>query len=178
MTIKDVTAKFKKQLNYHEKKSLKDLFTDKNNGSNNYTKYAYVLKNTDLLNGNKQAVAWCCVFIIACFYDMFGADLTHKILKLPKKSAAAGCSFFYSYLSGTYINTKPQEGDIIFFGSGKPSHVGYIYKVSNTKVYTIEGNSSNAVKKHSYKYNNKKIFGYGRPDYSYIKDIIYKEGLL
>lgn len=180
MTIKDVTNKLKSQVGYHEKKSNKGLYTDTNNGSNNYTKYADLIKKTNLLNGNKQACAWCAVFLIANFYDMLGEDLTHKVLKLPKSSAGAGVAFLYSYMY-TGVKVSPKEGDFIFFkatGANKPNHVGYVYKVDSKKVYTIEGNSGNAVKKHSYLLNSKKIYGYTRPCYDLIKNITMKEGKL
>ena len=172
MNIKDITKQFLSQVGYHEKKSNKDLYTDKNNGNKNFTKYADIVKNTDLLNGNKQGAAWCAVFIIANFYVLFGEEKTHKILNIPKNSAAAGCPFLYQYVKNVY---SPKEGYLIFFGSGKPSHVGYVYKVDDNKVYTIEGNTDNKVKKHSYNLGSNKIFGYGRPDYSYIADDIYNE---
>lgn len=165
MNIKDITKQFLNQVGYHEKASNKDLYTNKNNGNKNYTKYADIVKKTDLLNGNKQGIAWCAVFLIANIYTLFGEEKTHKILNIPKNSAAAGCPFLYQYLN----NVKdPREGDFIFFGSGKPSHVGYIYKVDDNKIYTIEGNSDNQVKKHSYNLGSNKIFGYGRPNYTFI----------
>ena len=162
MNIKDISNYFLKQAGYHEKASNKDLYTDKNNGNKNFTKYADMIKKTDLVNGNKQGVAWCAVFIIACFYDMFGEADTHKMLNLPKKSAGAGCPYLYSYLKNV---SKPVEGDLIFFGKDKPSHVGYVYKVDDKKIYTVEGNTDDQVKKHSYNIGSSKIYGYGRPNY-------------
>ena len=163
MNIKDISNYFLKQAGYHEKASNKDLYTDKNNGNKNFTKYADMIKKTDLVNGNKQGVAWCAVFIIACFYDMFGEADTHKMLNLPKKSAGAGCPYLYSYLKNV---SKPVEGDLIFFGKDKPSHVGYVYKVDDKKIYTVEGNSDDQVKKHSYNIGSSKIYGFGRPYYN------------
>lgn len=165
MNIKDLTNYFLIQVGYHEKASNKDLYTDKNNGNKNFNKYADMIKNTTLLNGNKQAVEWCAVFVITCFYMVFGEDQTKKILNLPNKSAAAGCSYFYEYLKHN-INKEPSEGDIIFFGDKKPKHVGYIYKVDSNKIYTIEGNSDNQVKKHTYNKDSKKIFAWCTPLYN------------
>lgn len=164
MNIKDLTNYFLFQVGYHEKASNKDLYTDKNNGNKNFNKYADMIKNTTLLNGNKQAVEWCAVFVITCFYMVFGEDQTKKILNLPNKSSAAGCSYFYEYLKHN-MNKEPSEGDIIFFGDKKPKHVGYIYKVDSNKIYTIEGNSDNQVKKHTYNKDSKKIFAWCTPLY-------------
>ena len=123
-----------------------------------------MIKNTDLLNGNKNPAPWCAVFIIACLYDIFGVEKTHLYLNIPKNSAAAGCSFLYEYLKPCVVN-EPSEGCIIFFGDKKPTHVGYVYKVDDKKVYTIEGNSDNQVKKHSYNITSNKIFAWCRPLY-------------
>jgi cell wall-associated NlpC family hydrolase len=63
---------------------------------------------------------------------------------------------------------RPKPGDVIFFknrgrsdrGSGR--HVGMVEKVANGRVYTIEGNSGNRVRRRSYPLNNHRISGYGR----------------
>jgi hypothetical protein len=62
----------------------------------------------------------------------------------------------------------PQPGDIIFFGNrggsdrGPGRHVGMVEKVENGRVFTIEGNSSNSVRRRSYPLNASRITGYGR----------------
>lgn len=168
MTIQEISKHFLNEVGYHEKESNKDLYTNKNNGNKNFTKYADIVKNTKLFNGNKQSVEWCAVFIIANFYTLFGEDITHKMLNIPNNSCAAGCRFFYDYMD--HIK-KPLAGSIIFFGSDKPTHVGYVYKVDDKKVYTVEGNTGNAVKKHSYTLDSKKIYGYGLPRYHITNDI-------
>lgn len=85
--------------------------------------------------------------------------------------------------AGRYIKRgegKPKAGDVVFFYSeskGRIGHVGIVYKVSSSKVYTIEGNTSGAsslvtngggVKKKSYSLTSTYIDGYGRPDYENI----------
>lgn len=70
--------------------------------------------------------------------------------------------------TGQFHRGTPQPGDIIFFGNrggsdrGGGRHVGIVERVENGKVYTIEGNSSNAVRRRSYDLNNPRISGYGR----------------
>ena len=62
----------------------------------------------------------------------------------------------------------PVAGDIIFFdweGDGVPNHVGIVIGTDGDKVYTIEGNSSDAVRTKSYNLDSKLIFGYGLPNY-------------
>ncbi|MBI5496511.1 MAG: peptidoglycan-binding protein [Deltaproteobacteria bacterium] len=63
---------------------------------------------------------------------------------------------------------EPKPGDIIFFANrgasdaGNGRHVGMVERVENGKVYTVEGNSSDAVRRRSYDLNNARISGYGR----------------
>jgi nucleoid-associated protein YgaU len=69
---------------------------------------------------------------------------------------------------------------VIYFYSkakGRIGHVGIVYKVSGSTVYTIEGNTSGAsnlvtngggVKKKSYKMTSSYIDGYGSVDYSVV----------
>ncbi len=66
--------------------------------------------------------------------------------------------------------SPPQPGDIIFFknrgdsDSGPGRHVGIVERVENGRVYTIEGNSSNAVSRRSYPVDHPRISGWGRMD--------------
>jgi hypothetical protein len=73
---------------------------------------------------------------------------------------------------------------IYFYSSAKRriGHVGIVYKVSGSKVYTIEGNTSGAsslvtngggVKKKSYSMSSTYIDGYGSVDYSALEGIDY-----
>ena len=53
---------------------------------------------------------------------------------------------------------------IIFFDwepDGKPNHVGIVTKVENGRIYTVEGNSSDAVREKNYAANSNHIFGFG-----------------
>lgn len=63
------------------------------------------------------------------------------------------------------FSTTAKAGDLIVFKgvdkNGKQvSHTGIVTKVENGKVYTIEGNASNAVNERSYALNDSKITGY------------------
>jgi hypothetical protein len=58
---------------------------------------------------------------------------------------------------------SPQPGDAILFDwdkDGTADHIGIVEKVVNGQVYTIEGNSSNSVKKNSYSLSSGSIDGY------------------
>ncbi len=55
-------------------------------------------------------------------------------------------------------------GTLIFFdwnGDGTSDHVGIVEKTEGSTVYTVEGNSSDAVNQRSYNINNGTIMGYG-----------------
>ena len=53
---------------------------------------------------------------------------------------------------------------IIFFDwetDGNPNHVGIVTKVENGYIYTVEGNSSDAVREKSYSADSVNVFGFG-----------------
>lgn len=165
---------------YLEKKSNKNLDSKTENaGSNNYTKYARDLDNIPkFYNGKKNGYAWCDVFVDWCFVQAFGVDRAKELLCQPDMSLGAGC--YYSaqyYKSHKKFYNKPSAGDQIFFKNsrGSVTHTGLVYKVDDTYVYTVEGNTSSAsgvvpnggcVRLKKYKLNYKYIYGYGRPAYN------------
>ena len=108
---------------------------------------------------------WCAMFVSWCANE--AGVLGTAIPKFA--SCDAGMSWFRSRnqfvrAGGSY---KPKTGDIIFFGSISDStHVGIVARSDGSKVYTIEGNSSDMVKERSYALNNTgRIVGYGTPKY-------------
>jgi len=135
---------------------------------NNITKYAafFDKEHPDFYNTKKQGAAWCDIFVDYCFVSTFGEKQALEMLCQPKKSAGAGCKYSAGYFkkAGRFFD-KPEAGDQIFFfdTKGEINHTGLVSKVDDKKIYTIEGNSGNAVKAHSYALDNKKIAGYGRP---------------
>ena len=64
-----------------------------------------------------------------------------------------------------------KHGDIIFFfffdsNDGKADHVGIVDRVENSKIYTIEGNTSGDMcKQNIYDVGSSVILGYGTPNY-------------
>ena len=140
----------------------------------NITKYAayFDKEYPEFYNTRKQGASWCDIFFDWLIVQVYGKELSLKVLNQPLHSCGAGCSFSYSYYKEH--SKTPAIGYQIFFKDtkGKIVHTGIVYKVDATKVYTIEGNKSNQVKKCSYNLNSSKIYGYGCPDYSagYKKD--------
>lgn len=141
--------------------------------SKNITKYSAYFEGSDFYNGSKGdgkswGAEWCDIFVDYCFCNVFGMDQGRTMLCQPKKSAGAGCKFSANYYkSAGRFFTAPEVGDQIFFiVGGDINHTGIVTKVTNDKVFTVEGNSSDQVKTHSYSLTNKKIAGYGRPRWS------------
>lgn len=152
-----------------------------NAGKANYTKYARDLATYPFYNGKKYGVAWCDVFVDWCFVKAYGKDAALALTYQPTRAASncgAGCKYSRDYYKakGRLFNA-PQPGDQIFFYSkdkSSISHTGLVYKVSGSKVYTVEGNTSGSsgvvangggVFKKSYALSYTRIAGYGRPEY-------------
>lgn len=159
------------EVGYLEKASNSNL-DDKtaNAGDKNYTKYARDMDTLKVYNGIKQGYAWCNVFIDWCFVQAVGVDRARKLLI----GFSAGCTQDYNWFkSKRQIVSEPQIGDLVFFGD--LSHIGIVENVDNDRIYTIEGNTSNAseliinggqVAKKSYLKTSKYIYGYARPKYN------------
>lgn len=158
------------EVGYLEKSSNSNL-DDKtaNAGDKNYTKYARDMDVLNVYNGKKQGYAWCNVFIDWCFVQAVGVDRARELLI----GFSAGCTQDYNWFKAKgQIVTEPQKGDLVFFG--KTSHIGIIEDVREGKIYTIEGNTSNAaelivnggtVTRKSYAINSQYIHSFARPNY-------------
>ncbi len=111
--------------------------------------------------GFDSHVAWC-----ACFASWCGdqAGLIESG-KMPKFSLCDdGIAWFQSKEKWKSRGYSPAPGTLIFFdwnGDGTSDHVGIVEKTEGSTVYTVEGNSSNAVNQRSYNINNGTIMGYG-----------------
>ena len=113
--------------------------------------------------------AWCDMFVDWCFLTAFGYENALRLLCQPEKSAGAGCTYSLRYYKkkGQFHTSNPKPGDQIFFGTGidNSTHTGIVEKVDASKVYTVEGNTSDQVARRSYALSNSRILGYGRPAY-------------
>ena len=111
--------------------------------------------------GFDSHVAWC-----ACFASWCGdqAGLIESG-KMPKFSLCDdGIAWFQGKEKWKSRGYSPAPGTLIFFdwnGDGTSDHVGIVEKTEGSTVYTVEGNSSDAVNKRSYDINNGTIMGYG-----------------
>lgn len=157
-----------KEVGYLEKKSPKYLNSKtKNAGYNNYTKYGKAYG----MNG----VYWCCEFAWWCHYKAFGGS-NYREDGTIKTAACESMRQRFKKI-GRYDKT-PKKGDYIFFKTKTTDtvshHIGLVYKVTSSRVYTIEGNTNaggglerngGGVAKKSYPRSYAHIMGYGHPKY-------------
>lgn len=159
----DTVAAAMSQLGYHEGNSTAQVHGRNSSGSGNYTEYNMAYGKI----GNTYSYAWCAVFVSWCLETSGSHDAAGGVF--------ASCSLWVERLTalGKYKKRAsgytPQTGDLIFFHSSGVSrvsdHVGLVRYVKNGRVYTVEGNSSDAVSLHDYALDDTYIAGYGLPDY-------------
>lgn len=176
------------ELGYLEKKSNKDL-DDKtaNAGSSNYTKYNRDLKAWTGVGS--LSAQWCQAFVCWLFIAAFGVEVAKKLIYTFTNYTPTGSGAFKK--KGRYIargKGTPKRGDVIYFYSkakGRIGHVGIVTKVSDSTVYTIEGNTDGSsalvtnggmVKRKSYSLKSTYIDGYGSVDYSALGNWEYEGG--
>lgn len=168
-SIKKITAFFMGEVGYLEKQSNKNL-DDKtaNAGDQNYTKYGAYFGH------NGPDAYWCDYFVDYGFCQAFGKEMAKKLLGGLSGYTPTSAGYFKKM--GQWYTKNPMEGDIVFFqGTDRINHTGYVYKVSGSIVYTIEGNTSStpgvvrnggAVAYKEYPASSARIAGYGRPNYA------------
>ena len=115
--------------------------------------------------GFSSRESWCACFVSWCAEQCgyINAGI------IPRFALCSdGAAWFKNHGQWQNSGYIPKTGDIIFFdrdGSGVTHHVGIVERVEDGKVYTIEGNSSDLVKKRNYALDNSGIYGYGIPFY-------------
>jgi len=154
------------EIGYKEKETNASLDNKTANaGDGNYTKYARDLHAAGYYQANKNGYAWCDMFVDWCFLQLAGSKAQGEYLECQTGLYGAGCEWSSDcYRRAGRFDKNPQPGDQIFFGkTDDEEHTGIVEKVENGKVYTIEGNASNQVKRCSYSLNSSYIVGYGHP---------------
>ena len=111
--------------------------------------------------GFDSRVEWCACFVSWCA-DQSGLIASGNV---PKFSLCSdGVSWFQGKNKWQSGGTTPTAGMIIFFDwdhDGTCDHVGIVERCDGTTVYTVEGNSGDAVKERSYAIRSDSIMGYG-----------------
>ena len=162
------------EVGYLEKKSNSKLYSKTANaGSANYTKYGKEMHDVYPSVMDFPA-AWCDAFVDWCFYKAYGVSNAKGLLGGNFNDYTPSSANLYKNKKAWHTS-NPKVGDQIFFkNSTRICHTGLVYKVDNTYVYTIEGNTSGAsgviangggVCKKKYALTYSKIAGYGRPKY-------------
>lgn len=116
---------------------------------------------------NPSTTPWCAAFAMNILKDA-------GVLDLKGLSNRNYCPTIVSWAKDKGIwgqrgSYTPKPGDAIMFDWGRDGtsdHIGIVEKVENGKVITIEGNSSNSVKRNTYELGSGKIMGYvigGKP---------------
>lgn len=170
------------EVGYLEKASNANLdHKTANAGKKNYTKY-----NRDYNawgGGGSQPMEWCAAFVSWCFVKAYGLAAAKALLFGGiHHYTPTGAGRFKK--AGRYMargKGTPKPGDVVYFFNatkGRIGHVGIVYKVTSSNVYTIEGNTSGAstlitngggVCKKSYRLDSTYIDGYGRPKYDAVE---------
>ena len=147
---KDLVAIAQTQIGYRE--SSVDFIVDEEGVQRGYTRYGDWY--------GSMYGEWCSTFIAFCceYADIPKGLFPRAALvgDLMDKLDDMGAGEDYRYL--------PMAGDIVFFsteGDYAPEHVGIIENVSGSSIYTIEGNSSDQVRRREYALNADEIVGYG-----------------
>ena len=139
------------QVGYHERNSDGSL------GRGNHTKFGAWY--------GMDGQPWCAMFV-SWAADQAGllGNVVPKHAYTPTGAKAYMQKGLYAPRESGY---QPREGDAIYFFSkekGRIGHVGIVvaYDPENQRVYTVEGNTSNAVRVRHYDINSTYIHGYGR----------------
>ena len=113
-------------------------------------------------------VEWC-----ACFVHWVMRNTPSATALYPTAESPASCTSIRNkfrsldrFERNTYRNLV--AGDVILFDwdlNGDPNHIGIVLGRDNEWVYTVEGNSGDAVKIIKYPLNDPEIHGYCRMDY-------------
>ena len=110
--------------------------------------------NLFLGGGSSSATPWCAAFVE---YVLENSNQWENVPDWYKNCSNKWyCPTIYDYASaaGAIIDSSEvQAGDLVIFGSDQ-HHIGIITGVEGNTVYTIEGNSSNAVNERQYDIND------------------------
>ena len=115
--------------------------------------------------GLETRTEWCAIFVSWAANEIGLLNTT-----IPKfASVRVGINWFKQNGLWQEKSYVPRTGDIIFFdweNDGKANHTGIVEKVEDNVIYTVEGNSDDAVKERKYDISSNVIFGYGVPNYN------------
>ena len=155
----DLLAIALSQLGYQEGAS-NGAFSGEVSGGQNYVEYSYNMGDLGLGYGGSD-YPWCACFVSWCLYQSHCTDqATYKDLarnhsgdyryiwkeiscsQWVRQLKGAGYYKYSAYEGGSYT---PKYGDLVFFqNSGGVAHIGMCLYTSGGRIYTVEGNTSDA----------------------------------
>lgn len=155
----DLIAIALSQLGYQEGAS-NGAFSGEVSGSANYVEFSYNMGDLGLGYGGSD-YPWCACFVSWCLYQSHCTDqATYSSLaryhsgdydyiwkeiscsQWVRQLKGAGYYKYSAYEGGSYT---PQYGDLVFFqNSNGVAHIGICLYVSDGRIYTVEGNTSDA----------------------------------
>ena len=153
--------------------------TPKGSNKNKYAAFFDDLRKqgVNIYNGNKNGgkdAAWCDIFADYCYIMATSVEIGPKMIYQPLNGCGAGVKFSAKYYrNNKAFFTTPEVGDQIFYGkdgkAGTETHTGIVVKLTEKTIYTVEGNTSDAVKAKTVSRSQigKKIVGFGRPNWGY-----------
>lgn len=120
---------------------------------------------------NNLGVHNCDVFVDAAYISCFGfTDATAMTYQQPSGYAACSLSADAYKRNGAFY-TRPEIGDqIFFFSGGGINHTGIVIEVHGDNIVCVEGNYSDSVCRTQYRYDDKIIAGYGRPNWAVVAE--------
>lgn len=156
---------------YHEKATNSQLedFTA-NSGSKNWNIFAQKLYEAGYYQtgSNKNGFSWCDCFVDFCFLALCDGDkAAAEAMECQTGTLGAACPYSAMYYRKKgRLDTEPRAGDQVFFGNGDTyTHTGIVEKVDTSYIYTIEGNSDDQVKRHTYSRSSSYVRCFGHPLY-------------
>jgi len=166
-TARQMISVAEAEVGYLEKNS-NSMLHDKtaNAGAKNYTKYGawYGLNPAE----------WCAMFVSWCADSAgVGPDV------IPRHASCSDGITKFKRLGRWHVRSgyEPKAGDIVYFTKNgvSPCHVGLVVNTSDSRIYTVEGNTSGGtslapnggcVAEKNYAKSYLKILGYAEPKYT------------
>lgn len=118
--------------------------------------------------GFSSRVEWCACFVHWCMRHTSSASGSYPTTSNNAYCQTVANNFMAIGQWGDRSYTNLVAGDTIFFdwqGDGHTDHIGLVIGTDGTNVYTVEGNSGDAVKVKSYPIGSSVIYGYGLMNY-------------
>ena len=145
----------------------------------NQTKYAQNYSyDTKLYGFDMNGLPWCDYFVdwlfIVAFGFEIGSSMTYQYAGCSGASCASSAHYYQEH--GAY-SQKAEVGDQIFFYvDGGINHTGIVEEINGDSIVTIEGNSSDQVKRTRYSRYCASIAGYGHPAWKYAANVSKNAG--